>query len=110
MQILTIWKHYLGQLLNKELKILGKLKHITPICVPSSVSTVVAITILKSIDEVLLEIIRTEGAMLLRRSINLFILYGMRKNLHTDGRNLLLYLFIGRMGKLIVMTTGHAVA
>jgi hypothetical protein len=84
-------------------KILGKRKHITPIGEPGSLLTEVPINNigkLPGIDEVLLEIIQAEGTTLLRRSINLSIPYEMRKNFHRDGRNLLLYLFIGRVVKI----------
>jgi hypothetical protein len=60
--------------------------------------------------KVLIEIIQAEGATLLRISINLSIPYGMIKNFHRDGRNLLLYLFIGRVITLTVISRGYIVA
>jgi hypothetical protein len=35
--------------------------------------------------------------------INLFVLYGIRRNCHSSGRNLLLYQFIKRVIRLIVI-------
>jgi hypothetical protein len=37
------------------------------------------------------------------RYINLFVLYGIRRNCHSSGRNLLLYQFIKRVTRLIVI-------
>jgi len=39
------------------------------------------------------------------RNTNLFVLYGTRRNCHSNGRNLLLYLFIKKVIKLTVVIT-----
>jgi hypothetical protein len=53
-------------------------------------------------DQILAGLIKAGGEMLCS-VINLFVLYGMRRNCHSSGRNLLLYQFIKRVIRLIVI-------
>jgi hypothetical protein len=59
-------------------------------------------------DQIPAELIQAGGNTLHSESTNLLILFGIRKNSHSSGRNLLLYLFIKRVIKLtVVITEGY---
>jgi hypothetical protein len=53
------------------------------------------------IDLILAELIQARGNTLCSRSTNLFILFEIRKNFQSSGRNLLLYVFVRRVIKLM---------
>jgi hypothetical protein len=52
-------------------------------------------------DQILAEVIKAGDYVL--RYTNLFVLYGIRRNCHSNGRNLLLYKFIKQVIRLIVI-------
>jgi hypothetical protein len=49
------------------------------------------------------EFIKAEGKYYVLGYTNLFVLYGIRRNCHSNGRNLLLYQFVIRVIRLIVI-------
>jgi hypothetical protein len=75
---------------------------------PSPCGTEIAIDKLKrykspGIDQIPTEEVEGRSNILLLRSINLLIVFGIRMNCHSSGRYLLLYLFIKRVIKLFVI-------
>jgi hypothetical protein len=75
---------------------------------PSLVEVAIAIGKLKSYkspgtDEIPAELIKAGGKHYVLRYTNLFVLYGIRRNCHSSGRNLLSYQFIKRVIRLIVI-------
>jgi hypothetical protein len=75
---------------------------------PSLVEVETAIGKLKSYkspgtDHISAELIKAGGEILFIRYTNLFVLYGIRRNCHSSGRNLLFYQFIKRVIRLIVI-------
>jgi hypothetical protein len=59
------------------------------------------------IDQILAEVIKQEVIYYILRSTNFLILFGIRKNCHDSGRNLLLYLFTKRVIKLLIGVTNY---
>jgi hypothetical protein len=75
---------------------------------PSLVEVEIAIGKMKSYkspgtDQLPVELIKTGGETYVLRHRNLFVLYGIRRNCHSSGRNLLLYQFIKRVIGLTVI-------
>jgi hypothetical protein len=76
---------------------------------PSLVEVEIAIGKLKrykfaGTDQIPAELIKAGGKILCSETQkNLFVPYGIRRNCHSSGRNLLLYQFIKRMIRLIVI-------
>jgi len=56
------------------------------------------------IDQILAELIQAGGDSYVMKSRNLLILFGIRNNCHTSGRNLLSYVFIKRVIKMLPTT------
>jgi hypothetical protein len=54
-------------------------------------------------DQILAELIKAGGGTYILRYTDLFVLYGIRRNCHSSGRNLLLYQFIKRVIRLTVI-------
>jgi hypothetical protein len=109
--VLNKWKNVFNQVLNvrgvhdvRQMDI-----HTTEPLVPelSLVDVEAAIGKLKSykspgIDQIPTELMKAGGEILCFE-IHLFILYGIRRNCHSSGRNLSLYQFIKRVIRLIVI-------
>jgi hypothetical protein len=75
---------------------------------PSLVKVETAIGKLKSYkyagtDQIPAELIKAGGETYILRYTDLFVVYGIRRNCHSSGRNLLLYQFIKRGIRLIVI-------
>jgi hypothetical protein len=75
---------------------------------PSLVEVEIAIGKLKSCkspgtDQIPAELIKAGGETLHSEIHRLFVVYGIRRNCHSSGRNLLLYQFIKRAIRLIVI-------
>jgi hypothetical protein len=74
---------------------------------PNLVEVEIAIGNMKSYkspgtDHILAKLIKAGGEHYILRYTDLFVLYGIRRNCHSSGRNLLLYRFIKRVISLIV--------
>jgi hypothetical protein len=74
---------------------------------PSLIEVEIAIGKLKSYkstgtDQILAEMIKAGVKLYILRYKDLFILYGIKRNCHSSGRNLLLYQFIKRVIRLII--------
>jgi len=109
--ILNRWKNYFCQLLNvcgindvRQTEM-----HETELLVTEPISFKVEIAILEryklpDIDQMPVELIQAVGNnIMFLRSAYLLILFGIRKNCHSNGRNLLLCLLIRRVLKLNVV-------
>jgi hypothetical protein len=75
---------------------------------PSLVEVEIAIGKLKGYkspgtDKIPAEFIKAGVKLYVLRYTNLFLLYGIRRNCHSNGRNLLLYQFIKRVIRLTVI-------
>jgi hypothetical protein len=110
---LNRWKNFFNQVLNehgvhnvRQMDI-----HMAEPLVPEPnlVEVETAIGKLKSYkspgtNHILAELIKAGGVKhYILRYIDLFLLYGIRRNCHSSGRNLLLYQFIKRVIRLIVI-------
>jgi hypothetical protein len=117
-RILNRWKNYFYQLLNvhgvndvRQTEI-----HTAELLVPESSSSEVEIAIEKlrrykspGIDLIPAELIQAGGIHYALRSTNLLIVFGIRNNCHSSGRNLLLYLFKRRVMKRTVVIIEESV-
>jgi hypothetical protein len=75
---------------------------------PSLVEVEIAIGKLKlykspGTDQIPAELIKAGGKRYILRYTNLFVLYGIGRNCHSSGRNLLLYQFMKRVIRLIII-------
>jgi hypothetical protein len=107
--VLNRWKNFFNQVLNicgvhnvRQMNICTA-KPLAP--EPSLVKVEIAVGKLKSYkspgtDQIPAELIKAGVKPYVLRYTNLFVLYGIRMNFHSSGRNLLLYQFIKRMIRL----------
>jgi hypothetical protein len=110
--VLNRWKNLFNQVLNvygvhdvRQMDI-----HTAEPLVPESslVEVEIAIGKLKTYkspgsDQISAELFKAGGEILCSQIHEFFVLYGIRRNCHSSGRNLLLYLFIKRVIRLTVM-------
>jgi hypothetical protein len=110
--ILNRWKNFFNQVLNVHgVHNVGQTDIHTAeplVPEPSLVEVEIVIGKLKSYkspgtDQILAELIKQEVKHYIQRYTDLFVLYGIRRNYHSSGRNLLLYQFIKRVIRLIVI-------
>jgi hypothetical protein len=110
--ILNRWKNYFCQLLSVHGVNDDRQTEIhtaeTLVPEPSSSEVVIVIEELKrykapGIDQISANLIQAGGIHYVLRSTKLLIVFGIRKNCQSSGRNLLLYLFIRRVTKRTVV-------
>jgi hypothetical protein len=110
--ILNRWKNFFNQVLNVHGVHDVRQMYIQTaeplVQEPSIVEVKTAIGKLKSYkspgtDQILAELIKAGAETLCPEIHKLFVLYGIRRNCHSSGRNLLLYQFIKRVITLIVI-------
>jgi hypothetical protein len=104
--VLNRWKNFFNQVHNVRQKDIQKAEPLEP--EPSFLELKIAIEKLKSskspgTDHIPAEFIKAWVKHYVLRYTDLFVLYGVRRNCHSSGRNLLLYQFIKRMIRLIVI-------
>jgi hypothetical protein len=110
--VLNRWKNFFNQVLNVHgvhnvrQKDIHTAEPLVP--EPSLVKVEIATGKLKSYkypgtDQILAKLIREGGKHYVLKHTNLFVLYGIRRNCHSSGRDLLLYQFIKRVIRLIVI-------
>jgi hypothetical protein len=80
---------------------------------PSPVKVEIAIGKLKSYkspgtDNILAKLIKAGGETYILRYTDLTVVYGIRRNCHSSGRNLILYQYIKRAVRLIVIIIGES--
>jgi hypothetical protein len=110
--VLNRWEHFFNQVLNvhgihdvRQMDV-HTAKPLVP--EPGLVEVEIAIGKLKSCKSRVLIRFRLNRSKqgvkhYVLRDTNLFVLYGIRRNCHSNGRNLLLYQFIKRVIRLIVI-------
>jgi hypothetical protein len=113
----SVWKNYFCQLLNvHDINYIRQIEmHTAKPLVPHSISVEVKIDFqklkrhkLSGLDQILTVLIQAGSKHYVLGYIKLLILFGIRKNCHSSGTNLLLYLFLKRVTRLaIVIVGGH---
>jgi hypothetical protein len=110
--VLNMWKNFFNQMLNvrgihdvRQMDI----QTAEPL-VPESSFVEVEIAVVKfksykspGTDQISAKFIKTGGETLCSEIHTLFVVYGIRRNCHSSGRNLLLYQFIKRVIRLVVI-------
>jgi hypothetical protein len=110
--VLNRWKNFFNQVLNvhgvHDVRQMDIHTNEPLVPEPSLVEVEIAIGKLKSYkspgtDNIPAELIKAGGETLYLGYTDLFVVYGIRRNCHSSGRNLLLYQFIKRAIRLTVI-------
>jgi hypothetical protein len=110
--VLNRWKNFFSQVLNVHgVHVVGQMDVHTAeplVPEPSLVDVEIGIGTLKSYKspgtvQILAELIRAGVKLYVLRYTNSFVLYGIRRNCHSSGRNLLSHQFIKRVVRLAVI-------